>query len=437
MAQAIAHGQSDALNNSASGINTLLDKIGAPSGQQVGGNIPAAGTALAGIQGLLPAQSWEKAGAAQASAADVLPATALLQGQENYKAIGAQGITAHTDFDSKIADLAGQLPGNIFDNYQKLQTAALDDAKFAEQVKNDQVNAAYKTAQQKLAVAKASNQVAEFNVTAGLKGQALTLQAQKLSQQIVTQDRNYQLSLQRLGLQTKSLQLRATALQIKYANGGFSPIQMVKLNGTANSIAGDAFTAAQATKGAKGTYQQAMETMQRNGIPLTIAQKALAQAGYRPGLLGTPTVHDQQALLADINYQTPYASVDQIQALPHGAAVQQIAAGAQSRGLDPKAVLAVASQEGLGGGVGDNGTSFGPFQLHIGGALPASVAAKGATYAEAWAWSPAGINYALDNIAKVAHGLSGASAIDAIVRRFERPLHPGNEVAGATAAYGC
>ncbi len=116
MAQAIAHGQRDALNNSANGINTLLDKIGAPRGQQVGGNIHAAGTALAGIQGLLPAQSWEKAGAAQASAADVLPATALLQGQENYKAIGAQGITAHTDFDSKIADLAGQLPGNILDN---------------------------------------------------------------------------------------------------------------------------------------------------------------------------------------------------------------------------------------------------------------------------------------------------------------------------------
>ena len=40
--------------------------------------------------------------------------------------------------------------------------------------------------------------------------------------------------------------------------------------------------------------------------------------------------------------------------------------------LDPKAVLGVASREGgiEWGGVGDNGTSFGPWQLHIGGAMP-------------------------------------------------------------------
>ena len=36
-----------------------------------------------------------------------------------------------------------------------------------------------------------------------------------------------------------------------------------------------------------------------------------------------------------------------------------ITAYAKKYGVDPKAALAVAAQEGMGGGVGDAGTSFG------------------------------------------------------------------------------
>jgi hypothetical protein len=103
--------------------------------------------------------------------------------------------------------------------------------------------------------------------------------------------------------------------------------------------------------------------------------------------------------------------------------------------LDPKAVLAVAAQEGLGGGIGDQGTSFGPFQLHYGGAYPSS-APQGAQASQQWAWSPAGLQYALSRIASVAGGLHGAQAVANIVSRFERPANPGREIAGALAAYG-
>jgi murein DD-endopeptidase MepM/ murein hydrolase activator NlpD len=99
--------------------------------------------------------------------------------------------------------------------------------------------------------------------------------------------------------------------------------------------------------------------------------------------------------------------------------------------LDPRAVQAVASREGLGGGVGDAGTSFGPFQLHAGGALPG-----GLSNPQSWAWSPEGIRYALDAINKVGGGLKGRAAIEAIVRRFERPANPGGEIADALGAYG-
>ncbi len=112
-------------------------------------------------------------------------------------------------------------------------------------------------------------------------------------------------------------------------------------------------------------------------------------------------------------------------------AVQYIAAGAQRRGLDPAAVLAVATAEGsFSGAVGDNGTSFGPFQLHIGGALPSGIPDP-----KTWANTPAGIDYALDKIAGVAKGLSGLSAITSIVSRFEHPAAPGPEIQRASGQY--
>ena len=109
------------------------------------------------------------------------------------------------------------------------------------------------------------------------------------------------------------------------------------------------------------------------------------------------------------------------------------AALSQFPNLDANAVRAVASQEGLGGGVGDNGTSFGPFQLHQGGALPSSISLS---QGQNWAWSPQGLNYALGAISKVAGGLKGKAAINAIVSQFERPANVPKEIAGANAAYG-
>lgn len=119
-----------------------------------------------------------------------------------------------------------------------------------------------------------------------------------------------------------------------------------------------------------------------------------------------------------------------------GLIAQRVAAYNQShpqRRVDLRAALAVAAQEGLSGAVGDNGTSFGPWQLHQGGALPSSV---GLAQGQQWASSPQGIDYALGRIGGVAGGLQGQQAVNAIVSRFERPANPGKEIASALAAYG-
>jgi hypothetical protein len=100
-------------------------------------------------------------------------------------------------------------------------------------------------------------------------------------------------------------------------------------------------------------------------------------------------------------------------------------------GLDPRAVAAISMNESGGrfGAVGDNGTSFGPWQLHVGGALPRG---KGA----AWANSLPGVLYALRTMAASgARGLHGQAAVSAIARNFERPANPGAEIATALSYY--
>ena len=117
------------------------------------------------------------------------------------------------------------------------------------------------------------------------------------------------------------------------------------------------------------------------------------------------------------------------------ALAQYVQKQAPHYNLDPQAVLAVADQEGASGAIGDNGTSFGPWQLHQGGAFPSS-APQSPQAANAWAWSPAGVDYALSSMSKVAGGLRGPAAVTAIVTRFERPANPGGETAAALADYG-
>jgi hypothetical protein len=107
---------------------------------------------------------------------------------------------------------------------------------------------------------------------------------------------------------------------------------------------------------------------------------------------------------------------------------------AKKYGIDPVAALAVAQGEGgiRWGAVGDQGTSHGPFQLRVGGANPY----KGAR-AKQFANSPAGIDYAIRKMAESgAKGLRGAQAVDAIVRKFERPADPDTSVANAVARLG-
>lgn len=110
---------------------------------------------------------------------------------------------------------------------------------------------------------------------------------------------------------------------------------------------------------------------------------------------------------------------------------------AQYPQLDPQAVTAIASQEGLSGRIGDGGHAFGPFQLNnAGGLLTGKFPGRSPQQIQKWANSTEGINYALQQIAKVAGGMHGPQAVNTIASQFERPADIPKEIAGATAAYG-
>jgi hypothetical protein len=113
--------------------------------------------------------------------------------------------------------------------------------------------------------------------------------------------------------------------------------------------------------------------------------------------------------------------------------IQQVIHFARKRNLDPAAILANAAGEGgwynREGDIGDlaGGGSYGPFQLYAQGALPAQFRGN-PEKADTWAWSKPGIRYGLNAIDKVASGLSGKPALDAIVTQFERPANAAEQV---------
>jgi len=134
------------------------------------------------------------------------------------------------------------------------------------------------------------------------------------------------------------------------------------------------------------------------------------------------------------------------QMLDKPGVVAYVGQNASRFGLDPAAVLAVADHEGLNTQPGSTWVvpkeptfSFGPPSWYAGGAGAAIVQAQGASAAY-WAWTPAGIDYWLQQVANSgAAGLTGMEAIVQIVGGygwgFERPADPSADIINAQRVY--
>jgi hypothetical protein len=99
--------------------------------------------------------------------------------------------------------------------------------------------------------------------------------------------------------------------------------------------------------------------------------------------------------------------------------------------LDGAAALAVAAVEGgFRGSVSDGGTSFGPWCLHRGGALPARI-----RHPRRWCNTRSGVKYVLRALRKATGKTHGKTAVSRIVRRFEHPSAPSVEIRRALHRY--
>ncbi len=108
------------------------------------------------------------------------------------------------------------------------------------------------------------------------------------------------------------------------------------------------------------------------------------------------------------------------------AALNAIAQACADYGIAPRACVAAALHEGSGGGIGDNGDAYGPFQDHLQstGRPFSGVDGRSSVKVNAWAWSDNGISYSVRQMATgqpSAKGLEGHAAVYAIVYGYERP----------------
>lgn len=288
-ASGFSAGMQDALKGNTDNLNAMLAKLGQPV--TLDSHAGQAGDVAYGLGGYNPGTSLEQQGAAFGAAAKLLPGDALLQGQENVKSLQGKALLADQDFANKLAAVAAKLPGDVQTNYQKLQTLALANKKFALSVQKEKFDESAKIASQKLAVAKYNTGIAEFDARQKMA-------AQRLANSQFNADRNYQLSLSRLGIENRRLQLTIAQNAFKAANGGYSSKEMGKIQVQAMGLAHSYFEGSSTTKGYStsstttgkaGTsstrlsqtntqgipYQAALSKMMQKGIPVQIALRAL------------------------------------------------------------------------------------------------------------------------------------------------------------------
>lgn len=132
--------------------------------------------------------------------------------------------------------------------------------------------------------------------------------------------------------------------------------------------------------------------------------------------------------------------------LTRNQVIAYVGANAGRFNVDPAALLAVANHEGLNTAPAskwwlpkESNWSFGPPSWYGNGAGNAILNMFGgnADEAAAWSWSPEGLDYWMSKVSKVASGLTGTSAIAAIVNNFECPLESraAGEISNASSDY--
>jgi hypothetical protein len=238
------------------------------------------GAVLFGQQGLIPGQELAARGAAQTAYSRNLPGIAGLQGMQALRSLFAAGQETNQGFLDTRAQIASKGPSLLMDlqNQRASQAAkeqALDMERFA---------LGLKTQNQQF-----TQQATKARI--GLQAQGVKLAGKRLELSSLQADRQWQATLRGLGIREANLKLSAAKTQHQLNNGGFTSAQVSGFQKRAGQIASDAWNGVPVREGGEVvgynhlTYQRAMSEMLAQGIPLTVAQRALNTYWSKAGLV--------------------------------------------------------------------------------------------------------------------------------------------------------
>lgn len=262
------------------------------------------GAVLFGQQGLIPGERLAAEGAAATAYSRNLPGIAGLQGAQALRNLFAAGSETNQGFLDQRAQIAAKAPSLLMDlqNQRAAQDAknqALDLERYA---------LGLRTQNQRFTQKATSARI-------GLQAQGVKLAGKRLQLSALQSDRQWQATLRGLGIREAGLKLRAAETQHRLNNGGFTSSQVSAFQKRAGKIASDAWNGVPVREGGEVvgynhlTYQRAMSEMLAQGIPLTLAQRALNtywsragmvapfekdEAGKRLGGAGRPSMSYQQ-----------------------------------------------------------------------------------------------------------------------------------------------
>jgi hypothetical protein len=263
-----------AQQGSADEINAFLAKNGSPQGQMVQGNTGAADV-LYGTTGFIPASGLEREGAAFGAAARQLPATMLGRGQQLQYESQRESQKTDREYLAELSKIEAERPGAVQKALLELKDAALKER--AQRV-DEQI------AIEKLGISKANLGVSQYNAqTSRLNAKTSQYNANLRKLQ---NDRQWQATMKRLGLQEYGLALRATELEAKLKSkgkkGGFTPKQARDLQQQAFDTARDDFEGydPETDTTDKKFQRRPVETLRdllAAGVPFSIAMKAITR----------------------------------------------------------------------------------------------------------------------------------------------------------------
>jgi hypothetical protein len=277
-------GMQMALGNSANETNAFLAKNGSPLGQQIGPGVAnAAADVLYGTTGAIPAGGLEREGAAFGAAASLLPATMLGRGQQLQAESQRAAQKTDKEFLADIAELEAQRPGAI-------QKAVLELRDLRNKERGQRLDE--QIAIEKLGISKANLGLAGQRVQiagANAATSRMNAQTQRYNSSLrkLQNDRSYQATLKRLGLQEAGLSLRATQLEAKKKSGGFSKTKLFELKGlaldTARAAIDGGYKDGDTWVPVNKRPQEVLRDLLDKDIPFSVAIAAIQAMGRRAG----------------------------------------------------------------------------------------------------------------------------------------------------------